>query len=150
MANPKDSFYLRYYTGHTNNKSGHEFLEFEIKGDGRCRYANNSNYRNDSLIRKEFSISPIVIEEIKKIIQDSEVFDCDDENWPEKDNEGRQELEIKIGEHHIAFETSKLFSLSQVTSSKDPAGLEKFYFLVQDLKCLIISLISLHFKIKPI
>jgi protein mago nashi len=49
---------------------GHEFLEFEyshgeisygmssvladqILGVGRIRYANNSNYRNDSLIRKE-------------------------------------------------------------------------------------------------
>ena len=49
---------------------GHEFLEFEYahgefnrpgptltsvltQTSGRIRYANNSNYRNDSLIRKE-------------------------------------------------------------------------------------------------
>jgi protein mago nashi len=31
---------------------GHEFLEFEYS-QGRLRYANNSNYRNDSLIKKE-------------------------------------------------------------------------------------------------
>ena len=31
---------------------GHEFLEFEYS-QGRLRYANNSNYRNDSMIKKE-------------------------------------------------------------------------------------------------
>jgi len=32
---------------------GHEFLEFEFRPDGKLRYANNSNYKNDSMIRKE-------------------------------------------------------------------------------------------------
>jgi protein mago nashi len=32
---------------------GHEFLEFEFKPDGRLRYANNSNYKSEVLIRKE-------------------------------------------------------------------------------------------------
>ena len=32
---------------------GHEFLEFEFRPDGRLRYANNSNYKSDILIRKE-------------------------------------------------------------------------------------------------
>ena len=45
-------------TGHSG-KHGHEFLEFEYS-HGRLRYANNSNYRNDSLIRKE-SASPLTI-----------------------------------------------------------------------------------------
>lgn len=35
-------------------------------------------------------------------------------------------------------------------SPRDPEGLRVFYYLVQDLKCLVFSLISLHFKIKPI
>ena len=34
-------------------KFGHEFLEFEFRPDGKLRYANNSNYKNDSMIRKE-------------------------------------------------------------------------------------------------
>ncbi len=29
-------------------------------------------------------------------------------------------------------------------------SLKGFYFLAQDLRCLIFSLISLHFKIKPL
>ena len=28
-------------------------MEFEIKADGTLRYANNSNYKNDVIIRKE-------------------------------------------------------------------------------------------------
>jgi protein mago nashi len=34
-------------------KFGHEFLEFEFRPDGRLRYANNSNYKNDTMIKKE-------------------------------------------------------------------------------------------------
>lgn len=45
-------FYVRYYVGH-KGKFGHEFLEFEFRPDGRLRYANNSNYKNDTIIRKE-------------------------------------------------------------------------------------------------
>lgn len=33
---------------------------------------------------------------------------------------------------------------------RDEEGLRVFYYLVQDLKCLVFSLIGLHFKIKPI
>lgn len=61
-----------------------------------------------------------------------------------------QELEIVIGDEHISFTTSKTGSLLDVNQSKDPEGLRGFYYLVQDLKCLVFSLIGLHFKIKPI
>uniref|UniRef100_A0A7N5K097 Uncharacterized protein n=1 Tax=Ailuropoda melanoleuca TaxID=9646 RepID=A0A7N5K097_AILME len=53
MAMASD-FYLRYYVGH-KGKFGHEFLEFEFRPDGKLRYANNSNYKNDVMIRKEVS-----------------------------------------------------------------------------------------------
>lgn len=55
-----------------------------------------------------------------------------------------------IGDEHISFTTSKTGSLVDVNQSKDPEGLRGFYYLVQDLKCLVFSLIGLHFKIKPI
>ena len=32
---------------------GHEFMEFEFKEDGVLRYSNNSEYKNDVMIRKE-------------------------------------------------------------------------------------------------
>lgn len=73
MATSED-FYVRYYVGH-KGKFGHEFLEFEFRPDGmetslkasrivcknvicisgKLRYANNSNYKNDTMIRKEVS-----------------------------------------------------------------------------------------------
>lgn len=37
-----------------------------------------------------------------------------------------------------------------VQDSPDPDGLRAFYYLVQDLKCVVFSLISLHFRIKPV
>lgn len=57
----------------------------------------------------------------------------DDNNWPEPDRVGRQELEIVMGNEHISFTTSKIGSLMDVQTSKDPEGLRIFYYLVQVL-----------------
>ncbi|XWW95999.1 hypothetical protein V2A60_003969 [Cordyceps javanica] len=146
--------FRRVHSGHSG-RFGHEFLEFDIRvvGDGRsavARYANNSNYRNDSLIRKEMCVSATIINEIKRIIKCSEITKEDDSKWPQKNKDGRQQLEIRLGNDHISFETAKIGSLVDVTESADPEGLRVFYYLVQDLKALIFSLIALHFKIKPI
>lgn len=73
MAGEEDGeFYLRYYVGH-KGKFGHEFLEFEFRPDGKLRYANNSNYKNDTMIRKEVFLTPAVIRECRRIISESEV-----------------------------------------------------------------------------
>ena len=55
-----EDFYIRYYVGH-KGKFGHEFLEFEFRPDGKMRYANNSNYKNDTMIRKEAYVNRCVL-----------------------------------------------------------------------------------------
>ena len=45
------------------------------------------------------------------------------------------------------MKTSKFGSLSEVLSNKDAGGLKVFYYLIQDLKCLVLSIISLHFRV---
>jgi protein mago nashi len=144
-----EDFYVRYYVGH-KGKFGHEFLEFEFRPDGKLRYANNSNYKNDTMIRKEVFVGQAVLEELKRIIEDSEIMKEDDNNWPMPDRVGWQELEIVMGQEHISFTTTKLGSLLQVQQSQDPEGLRIFYYLVQDLKCFVFSLVSSHFKIAPL
>ncbi|THH10898.1 hypothetical protein EW146_g8225 [Bondarzewia mesenterica] len=138
----KDPFYLRYYTGHSG-KHGHEFLEFEYS-HGRLRYANNSNYRNDSLIRKEMWVGPLVVKELKHIVEQSEITKEDDTNWPKKNIVGKQELEIRVGNDHIAFETAKIGSLADIQDSEDPEGLRVFYYLVQDLRLEIVAMAVLY------
>ena len=69
----REEFYLRYYVGH-KGKFGHEFLEFEFRDDGRLRYANNSQYKAENLIRKEVYVNELVLEELKRIIRNSEIF----------------------------------------------------------------------------
>ena len=68
----KGKFYLRYYVGH-KGQFGHEFMEFEFNPDGRLRYANNSNYKGDNMIRKEAYVSEAVLAEARRIVEDSEV-----------------------------------------------------------------------------
>jgi protein mago nashi len=46
------------------------------------------------------------------------------------------------------LQTAKIGSLVDVNESEDPEGLRVFYYLVQDLKALVFSLISLHFKVR--
>mmetsp|Transcript_41599 Transcript_41599/g.42228 ORF Transcript_41599/g.42228 Transcript_41599/m.42228 type:complete len:145 (+) Transcript_41599:494-928(+) len=142
-------------------------MEFELCPNGKLRYANNSNYktsddRQNDMIRKEVYVSPAVVDEVKRIVEDSEITKEDDTNWPtaatsttergEKRSQpvGKQELEIKIGNEHIAFTCAEIKSLMDVQESDDPDGLRIFYYLTQDLRCLLFSLISLHFKIRPI
>jgi protein mago nashi len=72
----------------------------------------------------------------------------DDSKWPEPDDVGRQEIEIKDGEEHVAFTCSKIGSMLDITDSEDPQGLKALYFLVQDLRCLVFSLIAVHFKVR--
>lgn len=138
-ARVAEPLYVRYYSGH-QGRFGHEFLgmldsaceapsnvvEFDIRvhDDGRSgilRYANNSNYKNDSLIRKEgtsrflvaqpltndlATLSPAVLDEFKRIVVESEIVKEDDTKWPPRNRDGKQELEIRMGNYHISLEVS--------------------------------------------
>ena len=59
-----------------------------------------------------------VLNELKRIIEDSEILQEDDSLWPTPDRVGRQELEIVMGDEHISFSTSKIGSLVDVNQSK--------------------------------
>lgn len=75
------------------------------------RYANNSNYKRNTLIRKETHVSRAVIEELKRIILDSEITKEDDKLWPYPNRDGRQELEIIYGGEHICFSVNECHGL---------------------------------------
>ena len=144
-----DDFYVRYYVGH-RGKFGHEFMEFELCPSGKLRYANNSNYKDDTMIRKEVCVSPAVAEEVRRIIASSDVESIEDTAWSyPSPGARRQELEIKVGKLHIAYTTAEIVSPADIRSSPDPVGLATFYYLTQDLKSLILSLFNLHFKVEP-
>jgi protein mago nashi len=80
----------------------------------------------------------------------AQILKEDDAEWPEDDRIGKQELEVILGDEHIFFRTAKIGSSLDVQSSKDPDGLRVFYYMVQDLKCLVFSLTTLHFKVRPL
>lgn len=142
--------YFRYYVGH-RGRHGLEFFEFEISSDGILKYANNSNYRKDRMIKKQCCVSSLVVEEILRLITSSGIMECDDTNWPEPDRNGRQELEIRIGNIVVSFVTNKDVALSEeIQKSKDPVGLGTMYHLVRDIKTLVLSLLAVHFKLTPV
>jgi protein mago nashi len=54
-------------------------------------------------------VSSLMISEIKRIIKDSEIMKEDDSKWPQKNKDGRQELEIRLGSDHIQFEVCDIW-----------------------------------------
>ncbi|KAJ2784424.1 hypothetical protein H4R18_001134 [Coemansia javaensis] len=139
-----------FYVSGTKGRFGHEFFRFEIDRHGHLKYANNSNYRRDSIIRKSLRMSPTLLGEVKRIIEDSEIMAEDDAKWPRRDERGRVQLEITMAGKSVCLETAKIASLADTLNTDDPDGLRVLYYLIQDFKCLILSLVALHFKIKPI
>lgn len=99
------------------------------------------------MIRKQVHVSPALLHQLAEIVKESEILQEDDKLWPQPDAVGRQELEIVMDGVHVSFTCSKIGSLNEIGESKDPEGLRVLYYLVQDLKCLVFSLISLHFKV---
>ena len=95
-------------------------------------------------------MNKLILEELKRIVLKSAILSSDDAKWPEPDRGGRQELEIVLGKEHISFTCSKIGTMAEIQATKDPEGLRAFYYLVQDIKCLVFSLMGLHFKLKPI
>lgn len=95
-------------------------------------------------------VNKAILEELRRIVAKSELMSKDDAAWPEPDRGGRQELEIVMGREHISFTCSKIGTMAEIQATNDPEGLRAFYYLVQDLKCLVFSLVGMHFKIKPI
>jgi protein mago nashi len=142
------NFYCRYYVG-SRGTYGHEFLEYELRPEGRLRYANNSHYKNEDIIRREANVTKIVRKEVLRIVQESGILDADCEKWPKGDEKGNQELDIRIDGTSYKFSCAKIGSLVELKASEDPEGLSVFYYLVQDLKYLFSSVISAHFKVRP-
>jgi protein mago nashi len=98
----------------------------------------------------------------------------DDSQWPGPDKDGRQELEVRIGDSgggagpggeggegggceaatttptHVSLATTKLTSTVQISRCSDAAALRSYYFLCQDLKSMLLALVHAHFQVQPI
>ncbi len=48
-------------------------------------------------------VSPAVMEELKRIVLNSEILNEDDSQWPEPNKNGLQELEILVNNTHIFY-----------------------------------------------
>lgn len=67
-------------------------------------------------------VSSLIIDEIRRIVKSSEIMKEDDGKWPQKNKDGRQELEIRLGNEHISFEVR--MPPSHETSSGSDSKLE--------------------------
>lgn len=57
---------------------------------------------------------------MKRIVLESGVLNCKDEEWPKPDKIGKQELVVRVGEKEVTLTTSKIGSYAEVQKTKDP------------------------------
>lgn len=149
-----EPFYLRFYSGgYREDATGHEFIEFDIRvNEGSdyavLRYANQSNYRDEDLIQKRVSLSPSIVHTFVDLMQRRNILDLDNSTWDKPSVKSKVEVEIRHNGGAYIFKTKEIGSISYLRD-KDPS-LSDFYHFTQDLKSLVFSLISLHFKTKPL
>ena len=98
--------------GH-KGKFGHEFLEFELTEDGELRYANDSRYRRESIIRKQLCVSPSVVAEFRRIINASGIL----EFVPSPFSLSAQQLASRTALHRTA-----LLQTNEKTGRTTPSG----------------------------
>lgn len=75
--------------------------------------------------------------------------------WPEPNAVGKQELEIEMVDSQgkrrkQKIVTCKFGSFVEFKKTEDPEGLTTFHYLLQDVKCMVFSLINMHFRLKPV
>lgn len=70
----------------------------------------------------EVYLNSIVLQEIVKIVKESAIMECDDDDWPHPNRIGKQELDIRVGKEEINFRTSKIGSYSEIEKSKGWLG----------------------------
>ena len=88
------------------------------------------------------------MEQVRLMVLQSKVLECDDREWPAPDVVGRQELEVRTGGVHVRFVLAKIGSMSEMEGRGEAGeGMKALYFLVQDLRAIVFSLIALHFKV---
>ena len=58
--------------------------------------------------------------------------------------------EITVDGKNMLFSTSKFGSYGEVQKSNDPEGLTVFWYLVQDIKCFVLSLVNAHFRVSRV
>ncbi|KAF2292012.1 hypothetical protein GH714_000132 [Hevea brasiliensis] len=114
MAAEDDEFYLRYYVGH-KGKFGHEF-----RPDGKLRYANNFNYKNDTMIRKEVFLTPIVLKECRCIISESEPVRVTETNMAMAAEDDEFYLRYYVGHKGNSAMSSLSSSSNQMASFDTP------------------------------
>uniref|UniRef100_A0A1I8IY85 HTH OST-type domain-containing protein n=1 Tax=Macrostomum lignano TaxID=282301 RepID=A0A1I8IY85_9PLAT len=144
MATNKDSgadaFYLRYYIGHRGHIRATKVPGIRVPADGKLRlHANNSNYKNDTMIRKGATCRR----------SDAELSP---QSSPRARSCRRTTQQVAHARPGVAGRSSRCLNSEHISFTpphstdwlagrdhrdKDPDGLRTFYYLVQDLKCLL-------------
>lgn len=136
----------------TSQRAGRElaYVKFELNSDGELYYSNQGDGGADVIKRRVF-LSDVVLEEVRLLVQESNLFDCSDRNWPEgRSREGQMELGILLDGKRVRFFTSANLSATVIATSKDAAGLMRYNHLCSNLRVLFTDLLALHFKSRPV
>lgn len=118
------NFYFRYYSGF-KGKFGHEFEEIDINDEGNIKYLNFTQYKGKNNIYRQLKISKKLLKFFINFLENSNIFNENDDSWPKEDDMGFQELEIYYKNFHICFRLPKSISIKRYIISKNFLGLNQ-------------------------
>lgn len=132
-------------------------VSLRVEG-GQLRYANTTRDRGHArgeretrdAIRHVVCLSPLVLGEVARLIEESGILEYSDRAWPRPDDH-LQELEVELDRRHgKRYRTNKLISLGKIAETRDPEGLKCFYHVTHDLRALLMACVTAHFKKRPL
>lgn len=145
------TFYLFYYIGHYSASNGHEFIEYRIDSN-ILNYNNHSLYhRNKSTITKTVKLHELCIDQLYNLINQYNIRTIDSNDFPQTTNQyqSRQLLRIILDNHKYelsSIDIDSVYTLEQYNNNE----LNQYYWFVQNMKQLLTSIVTLHFKEQPI
>ena len=75
-------------------------------------------------------VNNIILNELKRIVDDSKILTLDTSSWPEPDEVGKQELEMFVDGKKYHIKTCKFGSFVDIKNSSDPQGIPVFHYLL--------------------
>ena len=91
-------------------------------------------------------MNDIVIDEIAKMLKESNLLPQNDLAWQSKIKHGQQRLDIRFKNEEYSFRAPKVIIPSEINVAETP-GLREFHYFSVNVKSLVLSIIGFHFRV---
>lgn len=138
----RGNVFLKIYTAGRGRRE-----KLELFPNGILRLESQSE---DGRVAKEVRVAPEMIDEVCDLVEREQVFELDHQRWPEPGRVSTQELEVVVGPRRVFLATTEVGHAVEARTSADPDGLLRFFYLVRDIREILLLFVKVHHHVNPI